>query len=215
MARSRALWGGSFEPRPLGALSLTLRVAPLFERRISIERLSLREVDVTVTRSGEDLLSAERRSTAPFRPRWAQPDEPVKDGDVWTAGADALELRDSRLIFQNGDRGELAIDVERLTLTGFKAWEPERPGRFELAARVNDIQFIWSGEATPFADNITLAIDSRIEGMDVPKVVRFTGPWGLDRREGTYRRSAKAHIEPPGSGGLKGHSQREHRNRRG
>jgi hypothetical protein len=207
---TRELWlgparfgAGASSRGTLGALNLTLHVAPLFERRISIERLSLREVDVTVTRSGDDLLSL---NGIPLAPPVGAADAPVKDGDVWTVGADAVEVRDSRLIFQNGDRGELATDLERLALTGFKAWEPELPGRFELAARVNDIQLYWSGEATPFAENITLVIDSRIEGMDIPKMVRFSGPLGLDRREGTYHAQLRHTLSLPGSGGVEGHT---------
>ena len=40
----------------------------------------------------------------------------AKEGDVWTAGADTIELRESRLIFKDSDGSELDVDAERLVL---------------------------------------------------------------------------------------------------
>ena len=66
-------------------------------------------------------------STAPAAPQ---------EGD-WGAGVDAFELRDSRLVFVDRERGDLEVDVDRLALFNFRTWQPERPGSFDLKAQVN------------------------------------------------------------------------------
>ncbi|KPJ84749.1 hypothetical protein AMJ57_05545, partial [Parcubacteria bacterium SG8_24] len=177
---------GPSNPGQLGELGLRLRVAPLLERKVSIDRLLLRGIDVTVIRDGDDAVHLNGIPLHRFIPPPSAAGTPEESGEGWAAGVDTLELRDSRLHFRDRDGGELEVEVDRLALMGFKTWEPERPGRFELAARLNDIRLNWTGEARPFADSITLAIDSRTEQADLPKLVRLTGPLGLDRHAGTF-----------------------------
>jgi len=197
---------GPSERGQLGELGLTLRFNPLLKRRVSIERLLVRGIDVVVTRSKDKALALNGIPLSELMTPSAPPAQPETEEAVWGAGIDALELRESRVIFQDRDRGDLEVDVERLELMEFETWEPDRPGRFELAARVNDIQLNWSGEARPFADNVTLAIDSRIENADVPKLVRFTGPLGLDRRDGTYDADLKYQVTLFDLGRLEDHT---------
>ena len=190
----------------LGELGLTLRFNPLLKHRVSIERLLVRGIDLVVTRGKDNTLALNGIPLSQFMAPPEAPVQPEKKGDPWGAGVDTVELRDSRLVFQDRDRGELEVEVERLALMAFETWEPDRPGRFELAARVNDIQLNWSGEARPFADNVTLVIDARTQQADVPKLVRFTGPWGLDRRDGTYDAALKYEVTFFDSGRLEGHT---------
>ncbi|MGB5266368.1 MAG: hypothetical protein WBN30_07260, partial [Polyangiales bacterium] len=188
----------------VGELGLQLGFKPLLQRRVSIQRLQVRGIDVVLTRSPEKLLTLNGVPLNRFIPRPDPAEHPETSDQGWGAGVDSVELRESRLIFQEGERGDLEVDVERLALTDFQTWHPERPGRFELAARLNDIKLNWSGEARPFADNITLAIDSSTLQADVPKVVRFTGPLGLDRRDGTYDADLKYEMTFFDSGRFEG-----------
>ena len=208
---TRELWlgpvrfgSGPSDRGQLGELGLTIRFNPLLKHRVSIERLLLRGIDVVVTRSKNNAFALNGIPLEQFIPQPDAAGQLAGEGDAWGAGVDTFELRDSRLIFQDRERGDLEVDLERLTLMEFQTWEPERPGRFELAARVNDIQLNWSGEARPFADNVTLAIDSLTEQADVPKVVRFTGPWGLDRRDGSYEVRLKYEVTLFHSGRVEG-----------
>jgi len=211
---SQELWFGPVhfgvnpsDPGQLGELGLTIRYNPLLDRRIYVDRLLIRGLDLIVTHSKEDKayflngIPLNQFITPPD-----QPGQPVEEDGVWGAGIDNLELRDSRLIFQERGQGDLELEVERLALAEFRTWEPERPGRFELKARVNDIQLNWSGEARPFADNITLDIDSRTEQAEVPKVVKFTGQLGrgLDRGAGIYTADLKYQMTIFDSGRLEG-----------
>ena len=209
---TREIWLGPVrfgaEPSDRGRmreLGLIIRLNPLLRRRISIERLLARGIDVVVTRTAENAFALNGIPLDQFMPPKASAGQAARDSDAWGAGVDTFELRDSRLIFQDLRRGELAVDVERLTLAEFKTWESERPARFELAARINDIQLNGAGEARPFADDVTLAIDSRTVQADVPKVVRFTGPWGLDRRDGTYDAELRHEMTLFDSGRSEGH----------
>ena len=167
-----------------------MRVQPLLKRRVAIERLLISGIDILVTRHADGTLTLNGIGLNELLMGAAETAEPNvgpdTDPGTWTAGVDALELRDSRLIFEHSDGGALEVEVEWLAMTDFRAWDPDLPGHFELAARVNDIQLNWTGEARPFSDNITVIIDSHTQQAELPKVIRFTGPFGLDRREGTY-----------------------------
>ncbi|MGB5560829.1 MAG: DUF748 domain-containing protein [Sedimenticolaceae bacterium] len=188
----------------VGELGLQLGFKPLLQRRVSIKRLLVRGIDVVLARSPDKVLTLNGIPLNRILPRPDPAEQQETSGQGWRVGVDSVELRESRLIFQEGERGDLEVDVERLNLADFRTWHPERPGRFELAARLNDIKLNWSGEARPFADNITLAIDSRTQQADVPKVVRFTGPLGLDRRDGTYDADLKYEMTFFDSGRFEG-----------
>jgi hypothetical protein len=108
---------------------------------------------------------------------------PVEEGG-WGAGLDKFELRNSRIFFTDRTGGTLALDVERLDLAGFRTFEPDQPGTFELVAKLNEIPLHWRGEARPFADTITVAIDTEINDVDFTKIEKYTGPLGLERRSG-------------------------------
>ena len=197
--------GGEKDSGQLGDLGLRISFNPLLHRRVSIEQMVVRGIEVEVTRSTENKLAL---NGIPLDQLLHPTDDeqPTAEGKVWGAGIENFELSDSRVIFRDEKRGELEVDVERLVLREFRTWESQRPGLFELTALVNDIQLNWSGEARPFSDNITLDIDSRTEGADVPKLIRFTGPWGLDRQEGSYDANLKYRIDLFDSGRLEGHT---------
>lgn len=195
---------GQSDHGQLGELGLAIRFKPLLQRKVSVERLLIRGIDVVVTRNSNGQLSLNGIPLNQFMPPPEVAAQSEKEGAVWGAGVDTFELRDSRLIFH--DRGDLQVDVEQLTLMGFESWDPDRPGRFELAAQVNGVQLNWSGEAQPFADDVKLAFDSRIQHADVPKLVRFTGPWGLERHDGTYDVEVKHEVTLFESGRLQGHA---------
>lgn len=206
----RSLWMGPVrfgegpdDPGQLGELGLVLRFTPLAKSRVSIERLLVRDIELQLTRDPQGL-ALHGIQLQGLTPDPALPEPATTDESAWGIGVDTLELQDSRLIFTNLEGGTLDVEVERLELTDLQTWSPERPARFDLAAALNDIKLNWKGEARPFADDITLAIDSVTEQADVPKLVRFTGPWGLDRRDGTYDADLEYEMTLYGSGRLEG-----------
>ena len=201
------LGSGSDDPAQLGELGLSFRLKPLVNRRVSFDRVLLRGVDIVVTRGQDGEVALNGIPLSRFiSPPEAQVEVAV-EAPAWGAGAEVIELRDSRLIFVDRRRGDLEVEVERLTLREFETWKPDRPGLFELVAKVNDVQLNWSGEARPFADNVTLSIDSRTQDASLPKIMRFTGPWGLDRREGSYDAALKYEMTLFDSGRIEGHTQ--------
>jgi peptidoglycan hydrolase-like protein with peptidoglycan-binding domain len=202
-----SLGSGSSKAAQLELLGLTLGYNSLLHHRIFIERLIVRGIDVAVIRNKQRQFILNGIPLDQWLPPPSTKPQPVVEGEGWKPGIESFELRDSRLIFQNLMRGELVVDVERLSLTDFLAWKPEKSGHFELVAQVNDIQLNWSGEARPFADNITLSIDSRTEQADLPKVIRYTGSFGLDRRDGTYNARLKHELTLFAAGGMEGHTQ--------
>jgi peptidoglycan hydrolase-like protein with peptidoglycan-binding domain len=211
---SRELWlgpvtlrGGSADAARLERLGLVLRYNPLLDRHVHLESLIISGVDMVVTRSDERGFELNGIQLDQLAPPPSAEARPVSEEKSWQPGIDDFELRESRLIFRDQAGGELVVEVDRLNLSGFLAWEAEQPGRFELKAQVNEIQLNWSGEARPFADNIVLSIDSLTEQADLPKIIRFTGPLGLDRQQGRYAARLKHELTFYKGGGMEGHSQ--------
>ena len=200
------LGAGSSEAARLESLGLTLGYNPLLHRRIFIERLIVSGIDLEVTRDKTNRFIINGIPLNELLPPGPQP-QPTDKDERWKPGIADLELRDSRLLFHDQARGLLAVDVERLRLLDFLAWEPDKPGRFELAAQINDILLNGSGEAQPFAENITLTLDSRTAQADLPKIIRFTGPLGLDRRDGVYQAQLKHELTFFQNGGFEGRTQ--------
>ncbi len=198
---------GPSDPGQVGELGLNFRLKPLLNRRVSFDRVLLRGIDLVVTRAEDGEIAVNGIPLSRFTgPPEAQV-EVKEDAPAWGAGGKVIELLDSRLIFDDRHRGDLEVEVERLTLREFETWKPDRPGLFELAAKVNDVQLNWSGEARPFADNVSLVIDSRTQDASLPKIIRFTGPWGLDRREGFYDAALKYEMTLFDSGRIEGHTK--------
>jgi len=188
-------------PGQLGELSLKVRFTPLAQRRLSIERLSITGVDVLVRRTADGAIVLNGIPLTPFLAGLTTAGAPPGDDDGWDAGIDVFELRDSRLLFERAQDRELEIVAERLRVTELQNWAPSEPLTFELVAHVNDIRLNWSGQARPFAEEIVLDIDSHTDEAEAPKVLRFTGPAGLDRRGGEYdaRLRHQATLSPDGA----------------
>lgn len=210
---TRELWlgpvsigGGKHQAARLESLGVTLGYDPLLKHRIFIERIIVKGIDLVIQRDKTQRLIINEVPLDKFQPSSPQP-PPAPDEKAWQPGVATLELRDSRLIFREQTGGELKVEVEHLSLQNFLAWEPDHAGLFELQGRVNDIQLNWTGQARPFAKDITLSIDSQIANGDLPKLERFTGSLGFDKRGGTYDAKIKHELTLFQQGGLQGHSQ--------
>jgi peptidoglycan hydrolase-like protein with peptidoglycan-binding domain len=188
----------------LDEVGLVLRFDSLWKRRVDVERMVLRGIDLQVTHRPEREFTL---NGIPWRPP-AQSPGPYKPAataaETWEFGVETLEIRDSRIGYRDDEDHELDIELESLVLTDFHSWRPEEAGRFELKAKLNDIALNWTGEARPFSRNKTLAIDSRTLKADVPKLVRLTGPLGLDRRDGTYDAELRYELVLNDSGRFEG-----------
>lgn len=196
---------GAPSPARLERFEVELALLPLLERRALIERVIVSGVEVVMTRGADGRLALNGipldRLLAP-----APPPADAGQGEPWGAGLDELELRESRVLFREQGGGELEVAVRRLVLSGFRSWEPERPGRFELDGSVNDIALDWSGEARPFDERIHILVQATTDGAALPKITRFTGPLGLERRDGTYDSRLRHDLTLDLDGAVEGHS---------
>ncbi len=190
-------------------LGVRLGFRPLFNRRLSVERFLVQGIDVVLRRDDQDGFSLNGIPLTSWLAASSPETSPVDDELGWLAGVDTLELRNSRLIFENPQGGSLDIHVEQFTLFDLRSWTADEPSRFELKAQVNDIQLQWRGEATPLADNISLEIDSLTRHAEVPKVLQFTGPMGLglERQRGVYDADLKYRMTLSENGRLEGNTR--------
>ncbi|NKB20240.1 MAG: DUF748 domain-containing protein [Alphaproteobacteria bacterium] len=172
------------KPGQIKKFGLKLRLWNLLSRRAVVDSIIIEGVDIRVTRSAKGKISlngvlAQIPADDPNAETKADPED-----ERWHAALEKLELRDSKLTFIQAGKGEAIIDVERLSLNGFRTWEPNNPGKFNLVGRINDIGIRAQGEARPFANRITVAMKAGISKAAIEKIEKFTGQLGFTRRAG-------------------------------
>ena len=179
----REAWAGPLEFYAAGSeagqlaeLGIKVNLLPFFKKHASVEKVLVRGIDLVVVRTDDNTVTLNGIPLQQLFPT-EQPgkDEPEAD-KPWGMGIGDLELRDSRLIFNEKTGGVLTIEIERLVLDDFKSWHPHVAGTFSLAARINDIDLNWTGTARPFSENIAVSVETRTENADLVKISRFTGP---------------------------------------
>lgn len=93
----------------LGELGLTMRFNPLSQRRISMERLLLRGIDVVVTRGKDHALALNGILLEQFIPSRDVAGQPAGGGDAW--GAVAKRLPECRSTFDAADQGSPRVAI--------------------------------------------------------------------------------------------------------
>ena len=209
----REVWAGPLhirmsdsDPGQLAELGIKIRFLPIFKKRAMFESVFIRGIDIFVARNQDNTLTLNGIPLNKFFPTGKDPETREDKRKPWGVGLDELELLDSRLIFKEKSGGVLTVEVDRVALRNIRSWDPEKLGNFNLAARVNDISLNWTGEVRPFADNITIAIDSHTNDASLPKIIRFIGPIGFERKGGVYNIHLKFNITLSASGQLNGKS---------
>jgi hypothetical protein len=194
--------GGDAKAGKVGRIGVTIDVTRLLRRKALVRSIVIEGVRFEV-RQAEDgsfslngiplseLLAGRSDESTPDMP---PPEEtlppaprapPRLPPDLrWGAGIDLLEIRDSRIVFIDARGGEAVMHVLDLELGDFRTWAPNRPGRYRLDAKVNDIHLVASGTAKPFADKIETEAEARVTGIEVKKIERFLGPLGFTSRAG-------------------------------
>jgi|GEM_PF-3216610 len=179
---------GTEQPAQLVELGLAYDPGALFQRRVVVDRLIVRGLDVRVERAADGAFSIDGVPLARLLPaeEIAEPaDAGAEEGGGWHVGLLDLQLRDARVALAEADGGVVQLAVARLDMRDFQNWSPDMPGTFSADGSVNDIAFRWQGEARPFAERIAVTADGRIDGVRLDRIERYTGGLGFDRREAT------------------------------
>ncbi|NIP31782.1 MAG: hypothetical protein GTO02_19930, partial [Candidatus Dadabacteria bacterium] len=183
------------DPGQLGELGVNISIFPLIKRRAMVDRVLIKGIDIEVSRNNDNIITLNGIPLNQFFAKDDELDSEKEDKDEpWGVGLSKLDLVDSRLLFVESTGGILEVKIERLALRNFHSWNPDDPGVFDLVARVNEVEFIWKGRATPFADNIILEIDGEIKEANLPSVIKFTGPLGFKRKDGVFNGRLKHNI---------------------
>lgn len=129
---------------------------PLFSRRVSLSRLDLSGVSLAVRRDETGLVI----NGLPL---------PGGDGggdpSRWSYDVGQVTLRDSQLTYEDG-KFKADIQVNALTLTDLRSWEPENPASFHLDGSLNGSPIIIDGTAKPFTDYPEFAAHITLQGLD-------------------------------------------------
>ncbi|KPK55942.1 MAG: hypothetical protein AMS22_02875 [Thiotrichales bacterium SG8_50] len=196
--------GGEHEHGQLGHLGVKIRLLPFAEKHALIERVIVEGIDIVVTRAEDNTIELNGIALQQFLRPDSEPEPVEEDAEPWGAGLTELELRDSRLIFNEKTGGVLTVEVDRLRLGDFMTWLPDEEGSFELEARVNDIEFAWTGRIRPFAQDITLAVEGQMRGAELAKLTDFTGDFGLQRQGGVVNTTAQHGLTLRADGQVEG-----------
>lgn len=166
---------------------LKLQLWNLLSRRAVINSVIVDGIDLRVHRTKKGALSINGVSLSEFvgDGASAKTEKEAQDDAPWHAGLDSLQLRNSRLLFTQEGGGQATIQVDSLLMDGFRTWEPNKPGRFDLTGRLNDIGLRTKGEARPFADRITVSLTATLSDAEIAKIEQFTGSLGFERRAGS------------------------------
>jgi hypothetical protein len=172
------------EPGQVGRFGLKLRLWNLFSRRAVLDSVVVEGVNVRIRRAESGKITVNGITAEMFSSDSAAAPGETEEGAAWGAALERLEFRNSRLVFVQAGSGEAVIDVERLSLNGFRTWEPDKPGSFDLSSRINNIDLKARGKARPFANRVTIALQAEVGGAELSKIEQFTGPLELQRRNG-------------------------------
>jgi len=183
------------KPGQIKKFGLKLQLWNLFSRRAVVDSILIEGVDLRVKRTAGGAVTI--NGVSPKAMAGGSDKDATKSSDEasWDAALEKLELRDGRLIFNQADGREAIVEVQSLSLKGFRTWEPEKPGIFDLVGRVNNIEIKANGEARPFANRITLVVTGGISKAAIEKIEKLTGSLGLDRRAGEFGSEFKANVE--------------------
>jgi hypothetical protein len=184
-------WSGDIEHGQLGEVGLKLNLLPVFQKHAMVESVLVRGIDIYVARAEDNTITLNGIPLNQFFPaedttRAEQADD---ESTPWGTGLGAFELQNSRLIFKEKTGGTLTVQLDSLMLNEFISWTPDQPGAFQLKGRVNDIELDWSGQARPFAEQITVTANAVTRQAELPKIIEFTGPLGqnpMERQSGVY-----------------------------
>lgn len=184
--------------------------AHLFENRAFIEVFFIRGVDLEVKRhkDGSITFNGIELTTLLASEEKAQDSEEIAeaepDGSGFGAGVDQFEFTDSRLVFEDYTGGTLTFMLDRLVLSSFFTWDPDKPGTLELDGSVNDIGIKWRGTALPFAEPKVVTLDSHIRDLTIDKLSQFTGPTGLLQQDGNVETDVRYEYALHQSGLIEG-----------
>ena len=174
------------EPGLISRLALQYDLRRLFERRASLETVTLEGVDLLLKRKTDGNLTLNGIDLAAILAPKTEPSGTPKDEMApWEFGTEEFSFLDSKLVFIDAVTGGTAVfEIERLRLRLFRTWDPATPGKFELIGSINDIQLVLKGEVQPFSDEIELLVEGDLSEATLEKIAQFTGPYGLERENG-------------------------------
>jgi hypothetical protein len=183
---------GDSENGQLGELGIKVNPFPVFQKHAMVERILVRGIDIYVFRTQDNSLTLNGIPLNQFFPGADETEavQPEEETTPWGTGLGNFEMQDSRFIYKEKTGGTLTVQIDSLRLNDFISWTPDQAGSFDLKARVNNIEFDWTGKARPFAERITVTANAVTRDAAFPKVIEFTGPLikknPIERWDGVY-----------------------------
>jgi hypothetical protein len=197
---------GPGDPGQLADGELSVSYLPLLGRRANAQSIRLIGLELHAVRGADGSVQVNGVPLTQLAPAMSSPGGEAPAGSPWGAGLETLALADSRLVLHEDDTRLLEFEIELLELSNFFTWTPQDPGQFSLTATLNGSTVLVEGEAAPFADRIRVAARTEVNGVTPDKVIRYTGPLGLERSDGEMLLRFEHEIAVTPDGEVDGHS---------
>lgn len=183
---------GDAVPGQVSRLGLDFSIPRLVNRRALVTTLTIEGLDLKLTQTPEGELRlngvplAGLLASEPKASEQATDESAEQAKSPWGAGLDSFELKDSKLTFITQQGREAQLQIDSLSLIGFRSWQPDDPGTFSLAGQINGISVNAEGEARPFAEELQVGLKYQIEDIELGKIEQFIGPLGFERNAGKF-----------------------------
>jgi hypothetical protein len=188
-------WSADAKRGQIGRMALKYNLRNLFDRRALIETFVIEGIDIVAQRGADGAITVNGIELSRFmQPEAVAPSEEAAPDARWGAGIDRFELRSSRFLYRTEVEGELVVEIDRLEIRDARSWEPDTPAILSMTGRINDVDVSMEAETRVFADIVVASAHLRLESLDLPKVSRFVGPLGFERRAGTVDVDMKANV---------------------
>jgi hypothetical protein len=153
---------GDTDPGQLGEVGIKVNIFPVFQKHAMVESVLIRGIDIIVAQLEDNTLTLNGIPLDQFTPTAETPEspQPEKESKPWGTGLGNFEMQDSRLVLRRKTGATLTVEIESFKLSEFASWQPDDPGTFELIARANNIELDLKGEARPFAQHVTVEVDT-------------------------------------------------------
>lgn len=166
-AGARTPDGKGFELRELG---LTLRYAPLLERRLHLASFEVHGLNVDIERQDDHQLAV----AGLLLPTSSE----ASSGPAWGIGLDSVVVTDTRLRYSDPLLSQTLI-INATSVNDIASWSPEQAIHLEAQASFDGGRLQLEGSVKPFGERIEITLQMNTDALPVESVRPYLG-YGIE-----------------------------------
>jgi len=167
---------------------------PLFQRKISVRSVELTGFNIIIEQREQDTLSIGGIKLPSATP---DSDTPPVESAGWLSAIDTLSLRDTHILYKDS-KLQLDVVLDRLEMTRFTQWEPDRHAIIELSGTVNNAPLKLEGKLAPLASTPRYEVNLSISKIPLATFEKLANP-DIQTLSGFISFDGNISVEQPGS----------------